>query len=643
MIAGILDLAVGEVGRARDPLDAEVWASQFWGLTFAQRLVDADIEDVLGGGLIRAAAEQPNATNLALLRALAAVVPEPYATEAGLAAEAMVAAGVPNPPWWRSIGVWRPRAAVLNVDPIDDDGVTVFVEFTGRSGPHTVAVYIDHNLGHVKDMFVGPSLARIHKSLAGDAGRDIVTSEISLAEAAARIRSGLAAVDQHFDPVVSDDFILNRALVLARCRLLPDGPDGYGGFDDPVPPTEAEWRQLDQQFFDSAYAVDLARSEAVDDVLFQLHHWSSNGVGGDPLRFSPTMVELFCVDYVPRKVLDPEVIERVPEVLRAWVRFMADERGIPRRRLDAALAAVDQWSGAMAESAADPSTWGPAKLMMAGMDAAGVDPLDPVAVQAYIDDVNERGGIDDIAAELAMASGTVITFPAGGRSADPAPVMGTDSDNEWDDGGDDADDDALAAEFVAEQRMAASAVRDALSDLVGAAPPAEQLAASATSLRALFGRRTKMGKALRAGAGFTRVPVDDTELVVRAAGALIAMVDDPGLAVHDQAAVLTLESGDLAPMVVAAARMGPGTVIDASWCVMTVRLAGALMPGELDDVELEPDDEALLEAAFAVLLPGWRECGLLDDGDRLTDVGAWAMPRLLTQAWGVDFDSGLPV
>ena len=644
MLSGILDLAVDEVGRARDPLDAEVWASQFWGLTFGQRLVDADIEEVIGGGLIRAAAEQPNAINLAVLRALAAVVPEPYATEAGLAGEVMVAAGVPNPPWWRSIGVWRPRAAVLNVDPIDDDGVTVFVEFTGRSGPHTIAVYIDHNLRHVKDMFVGPSIARIRKSLAGDAGRDIVTSEISLSEAAGRIRSGIALVDKYFDPVVSDDFALNRALVLARCRLLPEASDGDVEFEKRVPPSEDEWRQLDQRFLASAHAVDLPRSEAVDDVLSQMHHWSSNDVGGDPLRFSPTMIELFCADYVPRKVLDPDVIEQVPAVLRAWVRFMAGERGIPRRRLDAALAAVDRWSGAMVESAADPSTWGSAKVMMAGMEAAGVDPLDPAAMQAYIDDVNQKGGIDVIAAELAMASGQVITFPAGGRSADPDPVSGGDSgDDRGDDWGDDTDDDAMIAEFVAEQRMAASAVRDALSGLVGAGPPAEQLAASATSLRALFGRRTKVGKALRAGAGFKRLPADDAELVVRAAGALIAMVDDPELPVHDQAAVLTLESGDLAPMVVAAARMGPGTVVDASWCVMTVRLAGALMPGELDDVELEPDDEAFLEAAFAVLLPGWRACGLLDDGDRLTDLGAWAMPRLLTRAWGVDFDSGQPV
>jgi hypothetical protein len=637
MLAGVLDLAGGEVGRTRDPLEAEIWASQFWGLTFGQYLADADIEDVIGGGLIRAAARQPNATNLAVLRALAAVVAEPYASEAGLGAEAMVAAGVPNPPWWRSIGVWRPRAAVLNVDPVDDDGVTVFVEFTGRSGPHTVAVYIDHNLRHVKDMFVGPSLGRIRKSLAGDAGRDVVTSEISLAEAADRIRSGLAATDQYFDAVVSDDFALSRALVMARCRLLPDGPDS---FEPPVPPTEDEWRQLDQRFLDSSHAVDLPRSEVVDDVLFQMHDWSSNHVDGEPLRFSAVMVELFCADYVPRKVLDPEVIEQVPAVLRAWIRFMADERSIPKRRLDETLAAVDHWSSVMAEQAADPSTWGPAKLMMAGMDAAGVDPLDPAAMQGFIDDVNQRGGIDVLAADLGLAGGEVIAFPGGQRWADPDPAAG---DDFGDDLHDDWDDAAMIAEFVAEQRMAASAVRDALSNLVGAAPPAEQLAASASGLRALLGRRTKVGKALRAGAGFKRLPADDTELVVRAAGALIAMIDDPGLPVHDQAALLTLESGNLAPMVVAAARMGPGTIVDAAWCVTTVRLAGALMPGELDDAELEPDDAAYLETAFALLLPGWRACGLLDDGDRLTELGAWAMPRLLTWAWGVDFDSGQAV
>ena len=35
-----------------------------------------------------------------------------------------------------------------------------------------------------------------------------------------------------------------------------------------------------------------------------------------------------------------------------------------------------------------------------------------------------------------------------------------------------------------------------------------------------------------------------------------------------------------------------------------------------------------------------RALGLVDDDDRLTDLGAWALPRGLARAWGADFDAG---
>jgi hypothetical protein len=623
VLAGVLAGAGRDLDRARDPLEVEVWASQVWGLTFGRSLVDADIEEVIGGGLIRAASNQPNATSLAVLRALAAVAPEPYGNEAALAAEALAAAGLPEPRWGRSIGAWRPRAAMMNLDPVDDDGVTVFVEFTGRAGPHTIAVYIDHNLMHAKDMFVGPSLGRIRKSLAGEAGRDIVAVDISLTEAAERIRAGLAATARYLDPVVSDDFGPTRALVLARCRLLPDDAVELPERDAP---DEEEWLQLDQRFLDSPEGAGLPRSAAVDDVLFHVHQWTANSVEGDPLRFSPVMVELFCMDYVPRKMVDPEAIEQVPAVLRAWIRFLADERGIPDGRRDHALAAVDRWSGQMVQIATDPSTWGLAKTMVAGLEAAGVDVHDADAMQAYVDDINRRGGIDAVAADLGLAGGDVIAFPGGAH-----PV-----DEEWDD----EEDDGLIAAVEAEQRLAARFLRDALGEFVGAPAPGEQLAAAAASLRDLFRRRTRLAKALRTGAGFKRLPADNSELVLRAAAALIVMVDDPGLPIEDQSAVMSLGSVDLVPMAVAAARMGPGTIIDEEWCVATVRLADALLPGAIDGEALDPDDQYLVEAGFAVLLPGWHLCGLIDEGDRLTDLGTWAMPRMLARAWGVDFDSG---
>lgn len=118
---------------------------------------------------------------------------------------------------------------------------------------------------------------------------------------------------------------------------------------------------------------------------------------GTPLRFSPVMVEIFCCDWSPRKIAgDNETFSLLPDVLRAWIRFVGRRRRIPEARVDEAIAAVDKHAPEMLDAADDPEAWGPAKAMVQAMERRGIDISDPAAVQGFVDEVNAGGGLDSL-------------------------------------------------------------------------------------------------------------------------------------------------------------------------------------------------------------------------------------------------------
>jgi hypothetical protein len=51
---------------------------------------------------------------------------------------------------------------------------------------------------------------------------------------------------------------------------------------------------------------------------------------------------------------------------------------------------------------------------------------------------------------------------------------------------------------------------------------------------------------------------------------------------------------------------------------------------------VDPDDADLVELAFEVVLPTWAAVGAVDADRRLTELGAWGLPRALARAWGSD-------
>jgi hypothetical protein len=324
-------------------------------------------------------------------------------------AERLAATGVTERSWALGLGRSEPIAAWLSCDPVDDDGVSVMVGFSGPGEPSTVGVYIDHNLGGIaKDAFVVPAaidavLAMLQE--ADESDRELQYREIPLSEAAARWRAAITMTDMYLDPPTSEDLDDLRALVFARLAKLPSDGEAPGqvGLD------EEERERLIHEFLESDETVGLQgsdgdqdRQHALDHLAYQIATFSLDYVLGTALRFSPVMVEVFCLDWAPRKIaLDNDEFTLLPDVLAAWIRFTGHRRGIPDDAISSAVDAAYEYASEMIELSKDPRNWGPGKTMALGIARQGIDPTDQAALDEFVAQVNRDGGIDALADDLA--------------------------------------------------------------------------------------------------------------------------------------------------------------------------------------------------------------------------------------------------
>jgi len=389
------------------PLGVEMWASQMWSIWQRATLVDMDAEAVFAGGLIAYAAERATPAAMVTLRALATVASEPYRAKARRAADRLAAAGVAEPAWTEVVGRAAPTEAWLSHDPVDDDGVSVMVGFDGPAGAETVGVYVDHNLGAMaKDAFAVPAgIDEVLTSLRANAEFEgIEYRPVALAEAAARWRDAFAMTDMTLEPPVDEDVWHLRSLVLARLATMPAG----GEVPEPPPVDEAERERLLAEFLESDETVELWGGGAGDEVEETVEHlaaqamtFSLDYMQGTPLRFSPVMVEMFCLDWAPRKIAaDEDAFTLLPEVLAAWIRFAGRHRGIPEESIGQAVEAAYGYAPEMIELSQDPATWGPAKIMALAINDRGIDITDQAALDEFVGEVNRNGGIDLLANSL---------------------------------------------------------------------------------------------------------------------------------------------------------------------------------------------------------------------------------------------------
>ena len=114
------------------------------------------------------------------------------------------------------------------------------------------------------------------------------------------------------------------------------------------------------------------------------------------------MVEMFCLDWAPRKIaMDGDAFTLLPDVLAAWIRFVGRRRSLPAPAIREATEAAYEYAPEMIELSQQPEVWGPAKTMVLAMQQRGVDLTEQKALDSFVAEINRQGGIDVLADSLA--------------------------------------------------------------------------------------------------------------------------------------------------------------------------------------------------------------------------------------------------
>jgi hypothetical protein len=204
----------------------------------------------------------------------------------------------------------------------------------------------------------------------------------------------------------------------------------------------------------------------------------------------------------------------------------------------------------------------------------------------------------------------------------------------YDDLFDDEEDERLLEQWAEAERHAAGVVTTALASERGNQPPASIIAATAGELRAAIRAQSYPVSWVARAAGLAAAqPDDDAQLLLDCAAATISPREDTGLDAEEESMLFSLELADWAGVVIELVRDGAGAAARPRDLVAAIDRCPEI------DGATGGEDIGLVEAAMSSVQLAWMGLGLIDRDDRLTEVGAWVLPRALTRAWGGDFDA----
>jgi hypothetical protein len=271
------------------------------------------------------------------------------------------------PPRWLEIPAFEPVRAWRAVDVWDSEHV-LFAEYAGPN-PHTLMAQISLAGGVLVDKLavLQPGAAVTWDRLREPGEVPMPAVECPIDVVLAELADALRTTDMTWPRQDDDDFLDLRALAWSRCRpYLPD-------FRDWQPMSDEERQRLLDGFASSGDTV--ARSLA--DLFLD---YGDGYMTSGPLSWSPGQVGLFLTDWLPRKaVLDAEQRAALPEVLRRWLRYALERRGVEPGWIDPVIDAVDAFLPVFKDAFDDTAAWGPAKQIAAELTARGVDLADKEA------------------------------------------------------------------------------------------------------------------------------------------------------------------------------------------------------------------------------------------------------------------------
>ena len=390
--------AARELLAVRSPLDAELMVSELLGTWWRQPARRsgrsrgrrrAEVEEVVGEGLVEYAADQGSPAALALLSGIACLGTSRQAVKAERAALALMERGVARPAWAEHAGAVEAGDCYLSSDAFcDRDEVICLFNYAGTE-EHALVVVVDYNAsGMLRDGWVTSQVTTLlerGRALGGpDGSGGNGTAEggfrrVSSPSVRKLLESALLVTERAEDPPVSDTFPSYHAFVRARIRTLPPTaakvPTGAQRGSPPLASTalsepavlvgrRTAWRSdrrgmLAAEFLASDEAEDLSDLEAASRCADRIVDYGCDQDFGRPLRVSPAKMETFLLDWLPRKVmLTRSEQHAMPHVLLAWARWAGAKSGLDAAAIAKTLEAVFDSMSAFSKVYRDPSSFG---------------------------------------------------------------------------------------------------------------------------------------------------------------------------------------------------------------------------------------------------------------------------------------------
>ena len=299
----------------------------------------------------------------------------------------------PMPDWLTGLGQAQIESDVWFLTHVLGDGDDYLLGVTLPSGHALSAlVYVDHNLGTVvKDAFVVPEpledLAIKMGTLLEDPDQSLTRTDPATARAV--VEAAIHSGSRRYPPLTSDSWPMCRPLVEWMLRMLASGG---------VAPDRREWSEQERTaiadaFFASSQGAPLDREDE-RALMVDLLWFGTSYATGDPFRWSPVTAEMLLADWFPRKVIaEPSYLAKLPDLLRAYIRYCHDLEGIRGDLTELTLAAVDQYEPEYLQLIDSDRQKSLAGLAEAFLQSAGVKHLSDKEIHLqYIAD--EVGGVD---------------------------------------------------------------------------------------------------------------------------------------------------------------------------------------------------------------------------------------------------------
>ncbi|ROT34331.1 hypothetical protein [Micromonospora sp. HM5-17] len=392
--------AARDVAKLDCALDAEMLGTALLGSVYA--IADEDRRNAVRafvGDFLSATARRRTAAATTIRSVFATLVPDAAGADA-------VRPGAQAPSWSNQLGKVRLTGSYAYGDVYGDQTsylATFAYEDSVAGGPeHAVVALVDHNIGITKDVFVGGPAHRILEQVRQMCADDALTWFRE--EDPSRLRH---EVVRHLD--VTDELgalpqegslATDRTLVGARLALLP-APAHAVDTPAPAPPSTAERNRLVRAFLGSPEAARLGLDRLPESDLASLYFClslvldhSASLPDADPLRWSPAVAGLFLLDWVHRRaVLDMDDAALLPRVVRGWAGYAARLRGLPTEAAVQTDEAIEEMVPEFVRLYTTGERRSPATAAVAQLIADGIDPDDPVALDAWIE--ANRQHLDD--------------------------------------------------------------------------------------------------------------------------------------------------------------------------------------------------------------------------------------------------------